>query len=343
MGQVPIHFVPAAKFSEGHPFPLIAIVHHRMVGTLASTDATFSHGSRDASTNFGVGLCSRHGGTNRPCIHQYVALGDQAWGNGNNRYPTDGPMHGALVDSGWNDRYPHRFVNSRTISIEHHDNGGKGSPNRGIVPEEVILASIWLDSQLLSGDEAALVALGIRFRAGKRTAICRELRAINPGRHTIVDHHYVAGRLKPHCWRPWKEDKQGFPQQRYLDALRSQTRPDVPDDHQDDHRGGGDTNPADGTQGHTTVSEGLEEEVMRTFTLPAMPTLAKVRSNAWLYDNSALEPSPRNIHVNPGREMPLIGIARSGARIVGYVNSQGVPSAKAYWIEADDILSTRPG
>ena len=38
----PIYWVGSPKFTAGHPAPLIALVHHRMVGTLRSTDAAFT-------------------------------------------------------------------------------------------------------------------------------------------------------------------------------------------------------------------------------------------------------------------------------------------------------------
>ena len=131
---VPIHQLLTHKFTRGHPRPLLAIVHHRMVGTLASTDTTFTTGERVASTHFGIGLCSKHGGHRAVCIHQYVRLGDQAWGNGNNHFPEGHAKEGEPVPSKWNERHPKRLVNSRTISIEHQDNGRKGHPRRGSCP-----------------------------------------------------------------------------------------------------------------------------------------------------------------------------------------------------------------
>ena len=58
---VPEHMAP--KYTAGHPAPLVALVHHRMVGTLRSTDAAFtSPDGREASTHFGVGYgCGRAG------------------------------------------------------------------------------------------------------------------------------------------------------------------------------------------------------------------------------------------------------------------------------------------
>ena len=80
-----VYWVGSPKFTSGHPAPLIALVHHRMVGTLRSTDSAFtSADGREASTNFGVGYgCGRAGHPTSAHVHQYVRLGDQAWGNGN--------------------------------------------------------------------------------------------------------------------------------------------------------------------------------------------------------------------------------------------------------------------
>ena len=101
-------------------------------------------------------------------------------------------------DGAWDDRYPTTLVNSRTVSIEHHDNGGRtAGSGKGVVPEAVITASIALDALLLRGDLAEHMAAGIRFRAGTETAITRELRAIPIDRHHLIDHHYIAGRREP--------------------------------------------------------------------------------------------------------------------------------------------------
>ena len=81
----PIFWVGSPQLTAGHPAPLIALVHHRMVGTLRSTDAAFTAtDGREASTHFGVGSgCGRAGHPASAHVHQYVRLGDQAWGNGN--------------------------------------------------------------------------------------------------------------------------------------------------------------------------------------------------------------------------------------------------------------------
>ena len=190
----PIYWVGSPKYTAGHPAPLIALVHHRMVGTLRSTDAAFTRSDgREASTHFGVGSgCGRTGHPTAAHVHQYVRLGDQAWGNGN--WDPSGA---------WDDRYPTSQLNSRTISIEHHDNGGRtAGTGKGVVPEAVVAASIALDALLLRANRAELTTSGIRFRAGTEDAITRELRAIPVDRHHLIDHHYIAGGSSPPAGGP---------------------------------------------------------------------------------------------------------------------------------------------
>jgi hypothetical protein len=298
----PIYWVGSPKFTAGHPAPLVALVHHRMVGTLKSTDATFTTGTRVASTHFGVGYgCGKAGHPTSAHVHQYVRLGDQAWGNGN--WDSSGA---------WDDRYPTRLLNSRTVSIEHHDNGGAeaGSGKKGVVPEAVIAASIALDALLLRGDLAELRAAGIRFRAGTEAAITRELRAIPIDRHHLIDHHYISGRLKPSCWRPWADDPTGFPQARYLAALA----PAPP----------------------------AREETVNSYPVPKVPSVATVPAGTWLYATSALEPSPDNIEVDPGRDMPYLGQPASTVRIVEYVDAKGVHQGRSMFAKASEVTTIRP-
>jgi hypothetical protein len=229
-----------------------------------------------------------------------VRLGDQAWGNGN--WDPSGA---------WADRYPTTLVNSRTVSIEHHDNGGRtAGSGKGVVPEAVIAASIALDALLLRGDLAELKAAGIRFRAGTEIAISRELRAIPVDRHHLIDHHYIAGRLKPSCWRPWADDPVGFPQTRYLAAL--------------------------------TSAPPATEETVNSYPVPKVPSVAVVPAGPWLYATSALEPSPDNICVDPGREMPYLGQPASGVRIVEYVDVKGVHQGRAMFAKASEVTTIRP-
>lgn len=307
-----VYWVPSPKFTAGHPAPLIAIVNHRMVGTLASTDTTFTTGSRVASTNFGVGYgCGRAGHPATAHVHQYVRLGDQAWGNGNNKR-TDG----SLVPSKWNSRYPTTLVNSRTISIEHHDNGGAAAGHgRGVVPDAVQAVSIELQRLLIWNDVPTMKAAGIQFRAGTETAIGKELRALraNIDTHHIVDHNYIADGLKPYCWKPWADDPIGFPQSKYIAAIKA-TAP-VP----------------------TPVPPATVEEIVKSFPVPKTPTLATVKTGAWLYVSSDFSANAANVQVNPGRNLPYLGNPAAGVRIVEYVDSQGTHSGKAYFVKDADV------
>lgn len=306
MSDPAIYWVGSPMFTEGHPAPLVALVHHRMVGTLRSTDSAFgTQSGRQASTNFGVGYgCGIDGHPTGPAgahVHQYVRLGDQAWGNGN--WDASGQ---------WDDRYPVRLLNSRTISIEHHDNGGrKPGEGKGVVPEPVIAASIALDRLLLRGDLAEMRRAGFRFRDGTGDAIARELRAMPVDRHHIIDHHYIAGRLKPSCWRPWSDDTVGFPQARYLRELAAAPVPEP-------------------------------EEVVKSYPVPASPTVGTVADGTWLYDNSALQPSDGNVRVSPARTLPYLGQPTSTYRVVEYVTTDGTHTGRAMFVKAPELTDLRP-
>lgn len=94
--------------------------------------------------------------------------------------------------------------------------------------------------------------------------------------------------------------------------------------------------------GHPHLPPPLPEAPMESFAIPAVPTMAKVKTDGWLHVSSSLGPSPANIQVSPGREMPLIGLIGATARIVDYVDSTGMPTHKAYWVKTADIESTHP-
>ena len=299
-----VFLVPSPKFTPGHPAPLRAIVHHRMVGTLRSTDTTFTTGTRVASTNFGVGYgCGKSGHPEEAHVHQYVRLGDQAWGNGN--WDASGV---------WNDRYPVSTLNSRTISIEHHDNGGaKLGTGKGVVPDDVIREAIELDRLLLRGDLAELREANVRFRAGTEQAIIRELRAIAPGPHTIIDHTYIAGRLKPSCWRPWADDKVGFPQDRYIAALTGAP----------------------------------EEETVQSFACPTTTDrVVTIAPGAWLFTNSDFRADARNVQLSgdlpeaerPQRKLPFVG-KPLGVVAVAYDRDPAVSGASALFVKDADVIS----
>lgn len=279
---VKVHQVPSPKFNVGHPAPYVAIVHHRMVGNLAGTDITFTTGSRQASTTFGIGACSKHP-NDGACIHQYVRIGDQHWGNGN--WDPSGT---------WDDTHPTSSINSRTIAIEHEDGGGLAAGHgKGIVKEAFIARSIELDRLLLSGNIAAMKAAGISFRAGTETRVATELRAIRVSSRTMLTHHDIAGRLKPFCWLPWADDKVGFPRSRYVSELSGAPVP-APT---------------------PTPTPGGDMPAFKTY---AKPKLVSVPAKAWIYDNPALAPSNGNVQIDPGRDLPVAGVLADGTLIIGY-------------------------
>ena len=297
-----VYWVGSPKFTQGHPAPLIALVHHRMVGTLRSTDSAFgSQNGRQASTNFGVGYACGIAGhpTTDAHVHQYVRLGDQAWGNGN--WDASGQ---------WDDRYPTGYINSRTVSIEHHDNGGRTLGNgKGVVPEKVLVESIELDQMLLRGDIAEMRNAMIRFRDGQAHAIARELRDIPVDRNHIIDHRYIAGRLKPYCWRPWADDTVGFPQARYITAL-AEPAPEV--------------------------------DIVKSYAVPTVPSIGDVATGTWLYDNDAFAASPSNIQIEPGRSLPYLGQPSPAARIVEYVKADGTHTGRSYFVKTAELTNIRP-
>jgi hypothetical protein len=237
VGDVPVVWMPASDEDYRDPsenggrgaYQPIAIVHHRIVGTLNSADLTFAANDatratvgsegRPVSANFGIGIEN-----GRVEIHQYVDLSDTAYCNGDcraSRYP-DQP-------SRWDGWYGHYGHNERTVSIEHHDNGGSTNlAIKGIVPEPVIKTSIALDRLMLSGDLAAIRAAGVRIRD---QATATALGRIVPTPRTLIDHNDIGGPNKPYCWRPWKADTTGFPRARYVSELTApapQEEEDVP-------------------------------------------------------------------------------------------------------------------
>jgi hypothetical protein len=96
------------NFWPGHGgFKPVAIVLHRMAGTLSSCDAWFAQPTSQVSAHFGIGL----GGEQ----HQYVALADSAWANG-------------ILEPGNTWPGPPGNPNFQTISIETEDNGSGATP-----------------------------------------------------------------------------------------------------------------------------------------------------------------------------------------------------------------------
>lgn len=208
VGSVPIVWKPSPDHYNGrNGQTIVAIVHHRAVSSkLSSMDATLISSTRQVSANFGIGHVS-----GKVEIHQYVDLSDGAWCNGDcqqDAYPS--------LPSNFDKWWGHHDHNARTVSIEHEDNGGDTTLGiKGIVDEDVLLASMALDKLMLSGNLAAMRAAGIHIRDA---ATATQLGKIIPGPRTLIDHHDIAGKLKPYCWKPWKYDTVGFPRTRYIAA-----------------------------------------------------------------------------------------------------------------------------
>ena len=100
-----IPFLPAVHFTKGREAKIDTLVLHWIAGTLASADATFTGGRREASAHFGI-----EGTT----VHQYVKDTDTAWHAGD------------------------RAVNHRSIGIEHSAQPAtKTSPARPASPSTI--------------------------------------------------------------------------------------------------------------------------------------------------------------------------------------------------------------
>jgi hypothetical protein len=212
VGDVPIIWMPASDEdykgedeggrSGNRP---IAIVHHRIVGSLNSADITFAKNDADPATigslgrsvssTFAIGYDS----DNNLAIHQYVNVADTPYTNG------DCQQDGYGIASRWDGWYGHK------------DQGGSSDPlKKGIVREPIIKTSIALDKLLLSGNREAMRAAGIHIRDD---GTAEALGKIVPGPTTLIDHNDIAGKGKPYCWRPWQADKVGFPRDRYVMEL----------------------------------------------------------------------------------------------------------------------------
>lgn len=202
----PITFKKAAHYTAGRSAKVIAFVNHRMVGTLAGTDAYFTNPeTRQVSTHFGIGFRS----DGKVGISQYVPLDDTAYGNGN--YDPSGSW------DNWG--YATVNINAQTISIEHQDHDGTLA-NKGIVKQEVQTASQKLQTLLRFGTIEQWKAAGIVFRSWDNAKTIRAELDLIPvdGRH-IITHNDIAGKLKPYCWKPWEKDTIGFPRSLYLNQI----------------------------------------------------------------------------------------------------------------------------
>lgn len=202
-----ITFRRAAHYTEGRTEPVRAFVNHRMVGTVAGTDAYFTNPStRPVSTHFGIG----YGADGVVRISQYVPLDDTAYGNGN--YDVSGNW------DNWG--FKTTEINPQTVSIEHQDYNDPAG--RGVVSAKTQEASQKLQALLRYGTLSQWKAAGIIIRDWDHNApiLRTEIQKIVvDGRH-IITHHDIAGKLKPYCWLPWQNDKVGFPRAAYVAAIK---------------------------------------------------------------------------------------------------------------------------
>ena len=81
---------------------------------------------------------------------------------------------------------------------------------------------------------------------------------------------------------------------------------------------------------------------MNSYPVPKVPSIATVPAGTWLYATSALEPSPDNIQVDPGRDMPYLGQPASTVRIVEYVDAKGVHQGRSMFAKAAEVTNIRP-
>lgn len=206
--QLPAIIYKKAKFyTEGRTEPVRAFVNHRMVGTLAGTDAYFNHPDREVSTHFGIG----YGTDGIVRISQYVPLDDTAYGAGN--YDATGNW------DNWG--FKTTELNAQLINIEHQDISH--DQPKGVVALKIQQASQKLQALIRFGTIAEWKAAGIVIRDWTHNApiIHKEISAIPVDLRHIIKHNDIAGKLKPYCWSKWEKDLVGFPATAYVGAIKN--------------------------------------------------------------------------------------------------------------------------
>lgn len=88
----------------------------------------------------------------------------------------------------------------------------------------------------------------------------------------------------------------------------------------------------------------LPGDTVKSFPVYEAPTLARVRDLAWLYDDSSLSPSDRNVRITPARDLVYVGTFSAGVRIVAYepTGEDANISSRAMFVRASDLTDIRP-
>lgn len=93
----------------------------------------------------------------------------------------------------------------------------------------------------------------------------------------------------------------------------------------------------------STAPPATSEDIVKAFPVYEQRAYAKVKTGAWLYDNSDLKASPGNVQLSPGRELVYVGTFSRDVRIVAYEGT--APDANAsslgMFVRATDIEGTR--
>lgn len=92
----------------------------------------------------------------------------------------------------------------------------------------------------------------------------------------------------------------------------------------------------------TAIAPYFEDETMNSFVVPKVPQIGDVAKGVTLFTTDAMVATdPARIIIDPGRSMPYIGVARSGVRIVEYVDESGVHSGKTYFLPSTQLTNIR--
>lgn len=82
-------------------------------------------------------------------------------------------------------------------------------------------------------------------------------------------------------------------------------------------------------------------EVVKSFTVPVVPTIATVPKGARLFVASNLQEIAFNI--DPGRDMPFLGEPFKGVAMIHRTAEDGTPTGKVFFAKMSDLKNIRPG